>query len=136
VVPPHYLVIVSDWVVMVAFWVVFLLPAGLATFWRWWETYFGWSIVLMDLPVVLALSPDALHRLFNLDVDTLFFQWFVVAAIGLVPIVTIWRMWVLLETQRGGKRYRDIWTWKLRKGKKPEPQHSVKAEPCNGEAGE
>ncbi len=105
--------------VHVTFWVSAAYIAGVSTFWPWWKTDLGWTIVLEAAAIMVVLLPFELHALFGLDPGGLAFTWLRLAAFAAVPVILVWRFVVTLVIQlldpppvkRSGARQR----WKQRR---------------------
>lgn len=97
---------ISDVVILYTFWVTALVPVAVASFWRWWRHELGWTFVIMDVLLALALSPAAARRMFGIPITSPGFEWFTLAAIALIAPVTVWRVSVLWRVQRGPRNPR------------------------------
>jgi hypothetical protein len=91
----------SNWFVNLAFWVCLAFPAVTAIYWPWWHDIWGWSIVILELLVPLALLAGVLRIDFGLrTLNLLTFGWIELAALGLIPLVVIHRTWLIWHRQR------------------------------------
>ena len=98
---------VSLIVIQVIFYSGFAAPAVMATFWPWWRSELGWSIVAKTLALTLALLPAMLIYWFgfNTFTDSRAMQWFSICALAAVPVIVWWRVWVIFKAQRDGARH-------------------------------
>lgn len=90
-------------IIVVIFWTALAHPVATGTFWKWWRTDFGGSLMLKDLLIAAAVSPGALSAMAGVDVSGVAWLWYTVAALGLIPPVIWWRTWVLWREQRAGR---------------------------------
>lgn len=90
------------WTIVGVFFISLVFVPVVSSFWSWWRTAFGQSLVLLEVLIALTLLPATVKRLFGLDAGTRFDLWFTVVALWLVGITIIGRAWVLYKIQRGG----------------------------------
>ena len=90
---------ISDEIEIGTFLVTLLFPLVTSTFWKWWRSDLGWTITVMDILLCLTFMFPAIHLIFGLNDDTLFFQWFL-SVLFLVQPVVAWRAIVLYRAQR------------------------------------
>ena len=99
--------LVSLVIVQAIFYSGFAAPAVMATFWPWWRSELGWSIVAKTFALSLALLPAML--LYWLGPTTFTtssaLRWFSIAALGAVPLIVWWRVWVIYRFQRDGSKH-------------------------------
>ena len=74
----------------------------LSTFWAWWRTQLGWSIIAKSIALAMAVLPGMLVIWFGITV-TAPLQWVTLCALWAVPVILGWRLAVLWLIQRGGK---------------------------------
>lgn len=89
------------------FWAAFLFPAVTAFYWPWWTNVWGWTIVLLDSTIALALLGDVLVIEFGMrpgSVPGHVFAWIEAVALCMVPAVIVWRAVLVFITQRRGDR--------------------------------
>lgn len=105
------LIKIDDWVVLVTFWSALVFPLFVASFWKWWDTSFGRSFMSLDILLWGALLPSAVRRMFDINIMSLGFIWLYTVVFFLLTPSMVWRAWVLLQEQRQGRPYREIWAW-------------------------
>ena len=91
-------------IIQVIFYSGFAAPIVMATFWPWWRSELGWSIVAKTLALSCALLGVMLVYWFGPTdfAQSAFMQWFTVVALAAVPVALWWRVWVIFKTQRDG----------------------------------
>jgi len=78
-----------------------LYAAGVSTFWKWWQSDFGWTIVFKTLAIAIVLLPSNLYLVFNIQVGkSLAWQWESVAGLAIVGIMIAWRFVVTWTIQK------------------------------------
>ena len=87
------------------FYSALLFPLVVATFWPWWKSELGWSIVAADVAYAVAVFPAMLSYWFGITLPA-WLLWASVVALWLVPPVVAWRASVLWRVQRGGMEIR------------------------------
>lgn len=66
----------------------------------WWRSPLGRNLVALDASISLTLLPSVLHHALGVSsADTPAFAWFTVLAFGFVPVVIVWRAWILCRIQ-------------------------------------
>jgi hypothetical protein len=85
----------------VAFWVCFTWPAVVRVFWPWNRSVWGWNMVLKTEMVALALLASVLHTEFGIQ-PGLPLEWTVVAAVTAIPVIVLWRTWIIYKLQSDG----------------------------------
>lgn len=100
----------NDWIqdaVFLGFLVTLLFPFT-GIYFPWWRHAFGWNMVLFDVALGIALFPAFIHRVFGVAVTGISYLYIVAIALTAVPLIVIWRAWVLyVEQRRGAKRIRE-----------------------------
>jgi hypothetical protein len=96
----HLLTDVRTVLIEVVFLECILYTLGVSTFWAWWQTDFGWTIVLKTLAIAVVLLPANLLYVFHVDVNGLGWQWESVAGLALVGVMIAWRFLVTWTIQR------------------------------------
>jgi hypothetical protein len=91
---------IINWGINVAFIVTLLFPIGVRPFWNWMTSDWGWNIVTFDSIVALALLPTWLHHTLGINASTLLFLYIEAVSIWSVPIVVLWRAWIIYNAQR------------------------------------
>ena len=94
-------------IIQVIFYSGLLTPLVMATFWRWWQTELGWSIVAKTLCLSASLLMVMLTYWFG-PTDFLRsagLQWFTVVMLAAIPVILWWRVWVIFKTQRDGSKH-------------------------------
>jgi hypothetical protein len=89
-------------VVLAAFFVSLFLPILTLPFWRWYRDSFGVNLNLKDFAIALALLASFLHYLFGVDPMDLWFKYVQSVAITAIPIILIWRFFIIIKEQRLG----------------------------------
>jgi hypothetical protein len=90
-----------NWFVNLAFWVCLAFPLVVALYWPWWKDWWGWSIVVLELLIPVALLGGILRIDFGLrSLNPFLFGWIELTAIGLIPLVVIHRTWLIWYRQR------------------------------------
>lgn len=98
------LVFLQDWedaAIGVAFWVCLLWPLGVRFFWPWQRDAWGWNMVLKTEMIAVALLPAILRVEFGVQ-PGLGLLWVAVVAVTLIPLVILWRTWIIYKAQRSG----------------------------------
>lgn len=68
----------------------------------WYKSTLGRSIVALDTAVALTVFPSVLHFLFGVtSLQSEAFAFFTLAAFSAIPIIIIWRGWLLWQLQTG-----------------------------------
>jgi hypothetical protein len=91
---------IINWGINVAFVITLLFPIGVRPFWNWTESDWGWNIVAFDTVVALALLPTWLHHTLGITSGTFVFLWIEATSIWAVPVVVLWRAWIIFQAQR------------------------------------
>lgn len=91
---------IADVLVVAIFWISIAFCVAVSTFWKWWETDFGWTIVLKTAAIGLILLPGNLHFMFGLNPETLGWRWLGITCFALVGVIIVWRFVVLWTVQR------------------------------------
>jgi hypothetical protein len=89
--------------VFVAFIVCLIFPvigAPRIGFWPWYRSDWGWNIVLLEEAITLALLPIWAHRFMKFDAPPLVWLWIDAVSIWLIPVIVIWRVYIIWRTQR------------------------------------
>ena len=95
----HLIADLADAGAALLFWVCALFPVIMATFWPWWQSWWGRNIVSLETALSVALLPSVLHREFGINTDTYFYGWAVVAALFAAAVIVIWRSVMIIRTQ-------------------------------------
>lgn len=96
--------VLRDWADIaagVAFWVCLLWPLAVRTYWPWNKHEWGWNIVIKIELISLALLASVLHTEFGVQFG-LALLWTEVLAVTAIPLVVIWRAWIIWRAQRDG----------------------------------
>lgn len=94
----------ADWIedaIIIAFVCAILFPA-IGFIYRWWDSSFGWNMIVFDFAVGLALFPAFLHRVFNVNATSYAFLYIEALSITAVPVIVLWRVWAIYGIQRAG----------------------------------
>ena len=78
-----------------------LFCIGVSSFWAWWRSQLGWTIIAKSLALALAVLPAMIFYWFGARAP----QWLTavsIAALWSVPLVLAWRLAVLWKIQRAG----------------------------------
>lgn len=89
-----------NWGINVAFVITMLFPIGVRPFWNWADSDWGWNIITFDAIVALALLPTWLHHTIGINGGTFIFLWIEAGSIWAVPVVVLWRAWIIYQVQR------------------------------------
>jgi hypothetical protein len=57
-------------------------------------------MVSLDVVIAAALLPSALHQVFGLTLASRTFAWYYFGTLVSVGTVILWRLWVVVRTQR------------------------------------
>ena len=89
------------------FWSVIGFVIAVSTFWPWWKSQLGWSIVAKSLALAIAVLPAMLVYWFGPAVyaDAPWLQWVSVIGLWLVPPILAWRALVIWQAQRKSPRH-------------------------------
>jgi len=69
---------------------------------KWWLSPLGRNLVAFDSALSLTLLPSVVHHTFGVSSAlSPAFAWFNVGAFAAVPLVIVWRAWILLRVQVG-----------------------------------
>ena len=92
----------TDWardVVGVTFWVCVAFPLVVSFVWPWWKSEWGWNIILLEAAIALTLLRGVLISEFGFAFGSLPLLWVAVLSLTLVPIVVVWRGFLIIRTQ-------------------------------------
>jgi hypothetical protein len=67
---------------------------------KWWRRPVGRAVAALDVALIIALAPFALHVLFHLNLSQLWFAWYYGSALHLTALVTLSRLVVIWTVQR------------------------------------
>ena len=101
----------ADWiqdVVLIGFVAAVLFPVAAAFILPWWRHAFGLNMIALDLALGIALFPAVLHRVFGVSLTSIAYTYVIAISLTIVPIVIVWRFWVIYKTQRAGARLRRM----------------------------
>lgn len=73
----------------------------------WWQTPMGWNLFAMSLCLGLFTLPSSAAILFRIDVQSAFFQWFVVCCFSVVPLVEAHRIYMLWRAPNSHEPAKD-----------------------------
>lgn len=99
----HLAVDVINWGINVAFISSALFPIAIRPIWKWTDSDWGWNTVAFDIAIAIALLPVWLHRTFNFSPSSPMFLWIQAASICAIPVLIIWRCWIIWQVQRHGE---------------------------------
>jgi hypothetical protein len=96
----QFLADASQWVVQAAFW----SAAGFILWYSFWAPWFkspiGRAIIALDSAIALACLPTVLGLIFGASlVMNPAFSWLTVAAFACIPVITVYRAWVVARIQ-------------------------------------
>jgi len=94
----------NDWIqdaVFIGFLSAVLFPF-VGIYFPWWRHAFGWNLIAFDLAIGIALFPAFLHRVFGVSTTGLVYIYIVAAALTVIPLIVIWRAYVLYIEQKKG----------------------------------
>jgi hypothetical protein len=90
-----------DWTIGVTFWLCVFWPLFILTFWKWYESEWGWNLAVKIFALALALLGPVLHDEFGFQEGTTLLT-ITAVALTIIPIVILWRTWIILKTQYSG----------------------------------
>ena len=96
----------TDWIqdaIFAGFLAAALFPF-VGIYFPWWRHEFGWNLIAFDLAIGIALLPAFLHRVFGVPVTGLVYTYVVAIALTSIPVILIWRAYVLYREQKAGAR--------------------------------
>jgi hypothetical protein len=71
----------------------------------WWRSSLGRSIVALDAAVALTVAPSVLHFLFGVtSLQSETFAYFTLGAFTCIPLIIVWRGWMLWRLQVGSRK--------------------------------
>jgi hypothetical protein len=71
----------------------------------WWKTPLGRSIVALDTAVAMTVAPSVLHFVFGVtSLKSETFAFFTLGAFTMIPIIIVWRGWLLWRLQTGVRK--------------------------------
>jgi hypothetical protein len=103
----HLIINIFNDGVFTAFIVCLAFPAvGLPKigFWPWYKSEWGWNIVSLEEAITLALLPVWIRRFIHLDVSPLIWGWIDAVSIWMIPVIVLWRVYIIWKTQRYNKK--------------------------------
>lgn len=86
--------------VQAGFWVSLAFVLVVSTYWPWWKTDVGWTIILEAVGLGLLLMPSTTGLEFGWNTSDLFWQWFVAICFTFVFVIMPWRAVVIWRRQR------------------------------------
>lgn len=102
-VPPHYVILIGDWVINFTFWTMIAFFAIATAVWPWWKSFWGWNIVTLELAIGLALLPGILAIDFGINrFMSLGAAWIQIFAVFLAGCIVLWRGALVLNDQLRG----------------------------------
>lgn len=89
------------------FYSALLFVLAVSTFWPWWKSQLGWSIVAKSIALAIAVFPAMLAYWFGPQVYTraLWLRWAAIGALWTIPLILAWRLAVIWQAQR---KARDV----------------------------
>jgi hypothetical protein len=94
---------IAQWAVEFAFWSTALLPVVLLIIWDWRKAPYGPALVTLDWLASLALLPSVIHRLFNVPITSIWFGWFEIVVLCLIPVRSVTFFFQIYRLQRNDK---------------------------------
>jgi len=92
---------------IVAFFSTLTFLVGYSLLAPWWRSPVGRAVASLDMALLLALLPSALHLLFGLNVSYPWFAWYYGGSLFLVSAITLWRLAVIWVVQHDALVARD-----------------------------
>ena len=89
-------------IIQVGFWMSVAFIIGTSTFWPWWKTDLGWTIIFETLGLGILMFPTSMELEFGIKADTLTWQWIASLSFVFVVIVLPWRAVAIWRRQRYG----------------------------------
>jgi hypothetical protein len=93
---------VSKIIVNVTFVVSVLFTPVVSLFWPWWKHGLGRTAAAEAICLALAFLPSVLNLWFGLTITNVIYQWFVLACVGAIPCILVWRVAVTWNLQVKG----------------------------------
>ena len=91
----------QQWAIEAIFYSSVLFVAAVSTFWPWWKSQLGWSIIAKTAALTIAVVPAMLYYWLGHRPPG-WLNWLSVAALWTIPLILAWRGWVLWQVQRKG----------------------------------
>jgi hypothetical protein len=122
----HLQQIVATVVVQIAFWTSLAVPFVMLTYWPWNRERFPQLMIALDILISVALLPAIMRYYFGFNSRDLWFGWFDVFIVMLIPVRTTWMAYAIFKLQKAGV---------LARRSPPHlphiPEHPEPAEPAN-----
>lgn len=83
-----------------AFWSSVLFLIGYTLIAHWWNRPEGWTVASLDMALILAVLPAALHYILGVNTRDVFFAWYYGSSGLLVAVVTLARLAVIAWVQQ------------------------------------
>jgi hypothetical protein len=90
----------DEFVIQFVFWAAVVVTVGVSTFWPWWKTDLGRTIILEVICLATILLPSTLRLELQVNTDQTFWQWWVAITFFLAGCIIIWRAFVVWKYQR------------------------------------
>ena len=74
---------------------------AVSTFWPWWKSQLGWTIIAKSLALTGAVVPAMLVYWFGVKVPV-WLSWVSVIILWAIPPILAWRAYVIWKVQRKG----------------------------------
>ena len=86
------------------FYTSLLFTVAVSTFWPWWRSQLGWSIIAKSLALTVAVLPAMIAYWFGpaIYARNPWLGWLSIGAMATIPAILAWRAWVLWQVQRKG----------------------------------
>lgn len=99
----HALILTDEFVVQFLFWAGVVTVSALSAFWPWWKTGLGRTVILEIVCLTTALFPSVLGLELGVNVESVFWQWWVAVTFFVAGAVTLARIPVIFRIQRSSK---------------------------------
>lgn len=101
----HFVAVYGEIVTLSAFFSAVAFVALYSILAAWWRTALGRSIVALDTAVAMTVAPSVLHFLFGVtSLKSETFAYFTLAAFSAIPLIIVWRGWMLWRLQVNGRQ--------------------------------
>jgi hypothetical protein len=91
----------EKWAIEAIFYSSVLFVAVVSSFWSWWKSQLGWTIIAKTAALTIAVFPAMLAFWLGRK-EPGWLDWVSVAALWAIPPVLAWRALVLWQVQRAG----------------------------------
>lgn len=93
--------VIAQWAVECVFYSSIAFVVAVSSFWPWWKSQLGWTIVAKSVALTVAVLPAMLGYWFDGQLPE-WLTWVTICALFSIPVILAWRVWVLWQIQRSG----------------------------------